>query len=694
MATTDCDDPVFDSPRWQAAMQAFGEHVATDFVATFYAHLEQHPETKKFIDLLTTEEFTHLKHQQQEHLRNMLDPQMDADGLLPPARNVGRVHALIGMTASDLSRAYRLQLELITNGVNKFFPSQKEDRDHVRLVFLNRLLEDMDNQMAGMQEIAAMHMDAQGEIERAAHTSANSSDFMRRILGFLSTLPKMCLVAMTRPNGKGILQVEDMASATDREDAMVEDKTCWIIPRSCVHASEPCGQGTDGVSWRTGQIVVVDSCLLNQNMTEDWHKFIESARIRSLACIPLLDHHGHPWALLELFHGMPGYFSSSERKSFLQHLQSLLSQSLTSTMQTSITPYPQRIQYREMLEGDHVEMYYQPLVNLATGTVHKVEALARLQDADGRLIPPKDFLGAFGEHELLVLFDKGLHQALEVRRQWEREGVSVSISINLPTEGMGNPDYLQAIHSALVETQTPPDVLTLELLETEDRSIQELGQWLGSIKGLGVRLAQDDLGSGYSSLLRMNSRVFDEVKIDQGLVRQTILNEPKRALSFIGHISRLGHDMGLKVTVEGLESLALIEASAFLGAANGQGYGIARPMAAADLVGWIRNYRVDLRPGEPRTALGALAAHMLWHMQLQSVGPWPELVEHFLRMPCAMGFYIRNQGLQGTLLDQSHEHLHALALQGPLSPMYDHGRRRMEALLMELVQKEASLAIE
>ncbi len=133
----------------------------------------------------------------------------------------------------------------------------------------------------------------------------------------------------------------------------------------------------------------------------------------------------------------------------------------------------------------------------------------------------------------------------------------------------------------LATADVAPERLTLELLENGavEHSTEQRSHSLQGFTDLGVRLAQDDLGSGYSSLLRLRHFAFDEVKIDQSLVRGTEF-APGAALHFIQPITDIAHSLGLDVIIEGLETPGLIEAAVQLGVDMGQGYGIARPMPA------------------------------------------------------------------------------------------------------------------
>nr|WP_112488467.1 EAL domain-containing protein [Thiomonas sp. X19] len=187
----------------------------------------------------------------------------------------------------------------------------------------------------------------------------------------------------------------------------------------------------------------------------------------------------------------------------------------------------------------------------------------------------------------------------------------LDISINLPPEVLLDADYPRWIDDALQKHGMAPGRLHLEILESaefdDDKRRDAAVQMLTD---LGVRLVMDDLGSGYSSLLRLRTLPFHAVKIDQGLVREAH-KDPRRIIGFIGALVRLGKGLGLTVAVEGLETPDLIEAAAVLGADGGQGYALAKPMPASELPDWVRHFRLSIDPSSPRTPLGAVAADWL-----------------------------------------------------------------------------------
>ena len=261
---------------------------------------------------------------------------------------------------------------------------------------------------------------------------------------------------------------------------------------------------------------------------------------------------------------------------------------------------------RERLLDGGLHMYLQPVVDLHTGACVKVEALARLQLEDGRVLSPAQFLPALGEAELDRLFRDGLEQLLGHVREWDAQGTRMDVGINLAPSSLLNPACPGWVASALSRHGIEPSRLTLELLETQDVDFQMHVAAVLRLKDLGVLLAMDDLGAGYSSLQRLAQLPFDVIKLDQSLTLN-MRRDPLQTLCLVRSLVRLAAELGRLLVVEGVEDPGVIEAVLECGARYGQGYGIARPMPAATLLAWKRDFRLAARNGEIRTFLGMLA---------------------------------------------------------------------------------------
>ncbi|SCC94698.1 conserved hypothetical protein [Thiomonas sp. X19] len=436
-------------------------------------------------------------------------------------------------------------------------------------------------------------------------------------------------------------------------------------------------------AWRSETIETTTSYAGNPAVA-DLHDAAQAAGIRSSAAVPLKDAQGHVFAVLILFGRYPGVFETPSARTFLAALGLLVSERQHETsreQQFAPISAERRHALRDRLYRGALELHYQPVVDLRSGKPDLVEALARLRLEDGTLASPAEFLPGFGETELVRLFRDGLHQALTQLQAWDAQGLKLVVSLNLPPAVLIHPECSTWVQQALQEHGLAPSRLRLELLEAEELyDVSRRDAAMAAFSTFGVHLLMDDLGAGYSSLLRLRTLPFSAVKIDQGLVREAP-RDPLRVIGFIGSLVRLAQSLDLRVIVEGLESPALVETAAILGATAGQGYALARPMPAAEVPGWMQGFELRLDPQHPQTALGALAGHWSWEHGVRYAGARAMHDEG----TCALGSFIVSQGLGGSALDSAHRQMHQAAVEhGPESAQYRQWAQRVVAALMAL----------
>ncbi|MDE3141630.1 MAG: EAL domain-containing protein, partial [Pseudomonadota bacterium] len=181
---------------------------------------------------------------------------------------------------------------------------------------------------------------------------------------------------------------------------------------------------------------------------------------------------------------------------------------------------------------------------------------------------------------------------------------------------------------------------------------------------------------------------FDRVKIDQTLVRG-VASDPLRALRFIRQLTLLGQALGIEVVVEGLETAGLVEAALLLGADFGQGYALARPCAPEALPELLARFHWPFDAHTPHTALGALAAALLWEERFEQsaedhVG-WRRIAEQ----PGLVHAHLEQQhGAAHAALIDAHEAMHSAAYQGPRSADYRASRAHFIDVLVAQVCAE------
>jgi diguanylate cyclase (GGDEF)-like protein/PAS domain S-box-containing protein len=252
----------------------------------------------------------------------------------------------------------------------------------------------------------------------------------------------------------------------------------------------------------------------------------------------------------------------------------------------------ERIRYA--LGHNELVLHYQPKVNMRTGLVVGAEALLRWQHPERGLLAPGLFLPDIENHALAVEVGEWvMHQALSQRQAWHKEGLDLSVSVNVGARQLQQHDFVARLKDILAQYPcTQFGHLELEVLETSAlEDIAGVSQVIESCRALGVAFALDDFGTGYSSLTYLKRLPVAQLKIDQSFVRD-MLDDPDD-LAILQGVIGLARAFRREVIAEGVETVAHGTALLALGCEMAQGYGVARPMPANDLPGWVQRWRPD-----------------------------------------------------------------------------------------------------
>ena len=240
-------------------------------------------------------------------------------------------------------------------------------------------------------------------------------------------------------------------------------------------------------------------------------------------------------------------------------------------------------------------LYYQPKVNMRTGQVMGAEALIRWQHPTRGLLAPAAFLPVIEGHPMAIEVGEWvMNAALTQMAQWQAQGLVLPVSVNVGALQLQQPDFLARLKAML--TRHPlvsPAHLELEILETS--ALQDVVYVSGLIEDcrqLGVTFALDDFGTGYSSLVYLKRLRVALLKIDQGFVRD-MLDDPDDQTILQGIVSLAGA-FHCTVIAEGVETVAHGTRLLQLGCELAQGFGIARPMPAADFPAWAASWQPDV----------------------------------------------------------------------------------------------------
>jgi diguanylate cyclase (GGDEF)-like protein len=246
-----------------------------------------------------------------------------------------------------------------------------------------------------------------------------------------------------------------------------------------------------------------------------------------------------------------------------------------------------------LVHNDFV-LFYQPKVNLRTGMVIGMEALIRWQHTDQGLLNPGQFLPLIEDHALSVaLGDWVIETAVAQVATWVALGLNLEVSVNVGARQLQADDFVDKLRDCLARhPSVSPRLLTMEVLETS--ALEDLGRTskvIDACARIGVDFALDDFGTGYSSLTYLKHLPVTLIKIDQSFV-SGLLNDIED-LAILEGVVGLAHAFKRQVIAEGMETPAHGRRLLALGCDLAQGYGIARPMSAADVPNWLADWRPD-----------------------------------------------------------------------------------------------------
>jgi predicted signal transduction protein with EAL and GGDEF domain len=235
---------------------------------------------------------------------------------------------------------------------------------------------------------------------------------------------------------------------------------------------------------------------------------------------------------------------------------------------------------RQAITTEQLFLEYQPKVNLKQGCISGVEVLTRWQHPELGVIVPDVFIPVAERTGLIVPLTLWvLHRSLLQCRKWNQMGLNLSVAVNLSMWNLEVPELPDQISSLLKSTDLSPDKLELEITESAImRDPSRVMRTLTSIRDLGVRIGIDDFGIGYSSLAHLRKLPVECIKIDKSFVQN--IEEDRDNIVIVRSIIDLGHNLGLKVIAEGVETLKSKDILQSLKCDEAQGFYYSRPITA------------------------------------------------------------------------------------------------------------------
>lgn len=243
-----------------------------------------------------------------------------------------------------------------------------------------------------------------------------------------------------------------------------------------------------------------------------------------------------------------------------------------------------RNQLQAVLDKNGLEVYYQPVIDVASGEMVGVESLVRWQQ-DGEFMPPALFIPiAEQSGQIIQVGEQVLHHVL---RDIQKTPLlqQLQVSVNVSSQQLKRYDFAHFLGSCLRNYNVDPRLLCLELTESgmfeQQKSAESL---LERLRALGCQLAIDDFGTGFSNLSYLNTLPVNIIKIDRAFTRDLDINERQRTL--VGSIISICKQLDQMVVVEGIETKEQVDMFTSLGCDRMQGYYFARPMPLADLLNY------------------------------------------------------------------------------------------------------------
>jgi EAL domain-containing protein (putative c-di-GMP-specific phosphodiesterase class I) len=237
-------------------------------------------------------------------------------------------------------------------------------------------------------------------------------------------------------------------------------------------------------------------------------------------------------------------------------------------------------------------LYYQPQVNLQDSKIIGLEALIRWNHRELGLVSPGEFIPLAEETGLIIPVGAWvIEEACRQAKDWQNRGMPPArVSVNVSALQFSRDDFVEIVTHSLQKTGLAAEWLELELTEGlllgDTYSITAK---LHKLKELGVYLAIDDFGTGYSSLRYLQQLPIDTLKIDQSFVRTLgSAQETPKTKALLKAIAMLGHNLGMRVIAEGVETTQQMDYLAEIGCQEIQGYLISRPLKVQDYEAFVR----------------------------------------------------------------------------------------------------------
>jgi diguanylate cyclase (GGDEF)-like protein/PAS domain S-box-containing protein len=270
--------------------------------------------------------------------------------------------------------------------------------------------------------------------------------------------------------------------------------------------------------------------------------------------------------------------------------------------EAAVSAHELEVDLRVALASGDVTVVYQPSVDLVTGRVEGVEALARWTDDVRGAVSPSEFVAVAEQSELVCeLGTHVLRTALQDLVRWSGRGLAhvPSVSVNVSVRQLTDPSFPRQVEAMLQDTGVDPAKVCLEVTETAlSGDVAPVVVALDALREVGVKLAIDDFGTGHASLTYLARFPVDSVKVDRSFVTGVGVDAGSAAI--VGGVVAMAHTFGLRVVAEGPESGEQLSLLRDLGCDQAQGFAYAQPMTVDALIALLDGTGARLVPAPRR----------------------------------------------------------------------------------------------
>lgn len=229
------------------------------------------------------------------------------------------------------------------------------------------------------------------------------------------------------------------------------------------------------------------------------------------------------------------------------------------------------------LEKEEFEVWYQPKYSATDCKIVGSEALVRWREENGEMISPGQFIPLFERNGMIMQLDEYMFRSVcRQQKEWYDEGRTIyPVSVNISRASLYSRDIEKCYARILEEYGISPEYIQIEVTETIMEQRKDIYNLLNEFRQMGIKILMDDFGTGYSSLATLSTQCFDTLKLDKSLI-DNIGNKDGETLLY--HIIRMGQQLGLHITAEGVERQTQLEFLQEMKCDDIQGYYFSKPV--------------------------------------------------------------------------------------------------------------------